>query len=270
MSWDVWGRHARQWTRVGPPLRPSDQDIAFYTRAIEEAGAAPRVLVLGVTPELARLPWPEQTALTAIDRAPAMIREVWPGYPTAGEGALCADWTTMSLPRGARDLVISDGCFGVLPFAQYPLLLRSLEKACTPDYRLVFRLFVRPEAAESPRTVLDDALAGRIESFHAFKLRYLMAHQESTARGVSVAEVWTSWSREGLTPEDVEAAVGWPADQVRTIDVYRDQELVYTFPSPAELDHVLVEAGLAQVRKQVPTYPLGERCPSFVYQRKKA
>ncbi len=270
MSWDVWGRHARQWTKVGPPLRPSEQDVAFYTRALEEAGSAPRALVLGVTPELATLPWPKATALLAIDRAPAMIREVWPGYPGPGEGALCADWTNMSLPRGARDLVISDGCFGVLPFAQYPVLLRSLERACTDEYRFVFRLFVRPEAAEPPRVVLEDALAGRIESFHAFKLRYLMAHQESTAQGVRVADVWASWSREGLTPEDVEATVGWPADQVRTIDAYRGQEVAYTFPARAELESVLADAGLETVRSLTPTYPLGERCPSYLCQRKKS
>ena len=52
-----WAEIARRWQQVGPPLRPSVQDIAFYTRAIADI-TAPRALILGVTPELYHLPWP--------------------------------------------------------------------------------------------------------------------------------------------------------------------------------------------------------------------
>lgn len=37
-----------------------------------------RVLLLGVTPEYALLPWPTGTAFTAIDKCRDMIAKVWP------------------------------------------------------------------------------------------------------------------------------------------------------------------------------------------------
>lgn len=33
---DYWHEMARQWERVGPPLRPTAADIGFYTAAIDQ------------------------------------------------------------------------------------------------------------------------------------------------------------------------------------------------------------------------------------------
>jgi len=67
-----WAEIARRWAEVGPPLRPSAEDLAFYRRAgrLTRERGAPRVLLLGVTPELYRLPWPDGTDLLARSHRP--------------------------------------------------------------------------------------------------------------------------------------------------------------------------------------------------------
>src|ERR1017187_9474538 len=103
-----WRAMARRWSQVGPPLRPSPEDIAFYAGAINRwvlANGAPRALILGVTPELYRLSWPSGTALQAVDRTRGMIESVWPGLRSA---VLCADWTAIPLPARSQDLALCD------------------------------------------------------------------------------------------------------------------------------------------------------------------
>jgi len=54
-----WSQLALQWSQVGPPLRPAPQGLGFYWGAVREwvrGHGAPRVLLVGVTPELYHLP----------------------------------------------------------------------------------------------------------------------------------------------------------------------------------------------------------------------
>src|SRR5207248_8807639 len=88
-----WTEIARQWERVGPPLRPCAEDVAIYQSEVDRwsrAHGAPRALILGVTPELYRLRWPAGTDLAAADHTRSMIDAVWPGPRSA---VVCADWT---------------------------------------------------------------------------------------------------------------------------------------------------------------------------------
>ena len=70
MSRDHWNQHAQQWQFVGPPLRPTREDVDLFVRLVDEGlprarGLPPRAALLGVTPELATMPWPEGTRLAA-------------------------------------------------------------------------------------------------------------------------------------------------------------------------------------------------------------
>src|SRR5579872_3315484 len=99
---DLWKRQARQWSHVGPPLRPGPQDIALTRSAISEwLGTAnrsdPCLLIMGVTPELCGLAMKHGSRLLALDRSAEMIGAVWPGRSTARRGAICADWRRMPL-----------------------------------------------------------------------------------------------------------------------------------------------------------------------------
>src|SRR5580698_11337179 len=103
-----WLATSRRWNQIGPPLRPSPEDIGFYAAHIDRwvlGNGSPRALILGVTPELYRLSWPCGTNLLAVDRTRGMIDAVWPGPRSA---VLCADWTAMFLPARSRDIALCD------------------------------------------------------------------------------------------------------------------------------------------------------------------
>ena len=286
----VWSRQAAQWERVGAPLRPSAQDVAWHRRiAFELASAGTRVasvttaggpdektvpdpvsrlrvLQLGVTPEIARVEWPRGTRLVAVDLCADMIARVWPSPPDAE--VVQADWLAMPLADGTRDMVVSDGCFGVL---QHPgahrALLAAIGNILRDDGRFVFRIFTRPPQAELPAAVYEDALAGRIASFHAFKLRLLMAMQASSEAGVCTGDVWDELHRNGPSFEELSRAAAWPLELIETIHAYRGQQTRYSFPRLAELRALIADTALEEIACHVPDYELGARCPTIVLQR---
>lgn len=75
----VWQRHAGQWARIGAPLRPSPVDGAILLELSQPALVAgrPRVVVMGVTPEVVGLAWPADSEVLAFDHSAAMIASVW-------------------------------------------------------------------------------------------------------------------------------------------------------------------------------------------------
>jgi SAM-dependent methyltransferase len=264
---DLWEQQSTQWRRMTAPGRPSAPDLAFNESIVRDWSGrhgAPRVLLLGVTPELAGMAWPAGTQLLAVDCCPAMVRNVWPGFPRPGEGGLCADWLNLPLPRESRDLVVGDGPFGVLRYAdQHRKLVHSVLRVLKNDGLFLARVFIRPDVAESPESVIRDLMAARIGNFHTFKFRLAMALQPDTAQGVRVADVWEFWNRNGPGPEAVAARLGWPLDMIAAIDAYRGQDAIYYFPTVREMQAILAE-GFTEVRTWFPSYELGERCPTFV------
>jgi hypothetical protein len=56
-----WPGIARSWHLVGPPLRPSPEEIELFERSImrwAQGAQEIQALILGVTPELFLLRWP--------------------------------------------------------------------------------------------------------------------------------------------------------------------------------------------------------------------
>ena len=230
---------------------------------------SPRVVVLGVTPEMARLPWPKGTELLAVDYSQPMIDMLWPGFPSPGEGVVCANW--LDLPLGqerARDLVIGDGPFSVLRYpVEYRQLLRALGQVLEPNGLFAFRVMVRPELPENPTAVYEAAMAGEMGSFHVFKLRLFMAMQSYPEAGMRTGDAWISWSTDGPGADKLVARSGWPAEQVASFESYQDKDTVYTFPTLDELRSLLDEEGFREVECLWPTYELGERCPTLIFRR---
>lgn len=230
---------------------------------------SPRTLILGVTPEMARLGWPQGTDLLAVDRSREMIARVWPGFPTPGGGALCADWRALPLAERSRDLVLGDGVFTVLAYPEdYRALAASLRRVLGPDGLFAFRTFVRPDRDERPAAVCDAAMDGEVDSFHAFKLRLLMSLQPDTATGVRTGDVWACWASDGPGAEELVDRSGWPREQIATIEAYRGRDTVYSFPTLEELRSLLAEEGFEEVERFRPTYELGARCPTLVWARR--
>jgi hypothetical protein len=265
---DHWVKPAQSWALRGSPLRPAPEDVRIYEREFRRWHAAARPdplhgLLLGVTPEIATMPWPPETCLIAADESRAMIRGVWPGA-ALGQAAVCARWQALPLADGTQHVVIGDGCLSALTEGRYETMRRSLRRVLDPRGLLLLRFFTRPDRSEPVANVFDDLLAGRIGNFHVFKWRLAMAQHGSLSDGVRLADVWDVWHAAVPRPEDLARNLGWPLPVILTIDDFQGVAAYYTFPTLAEARRVMSD-GFEEVACHFPAYELGERCPIIAF-----
>ena len=223
-----WAAVARNWKLLGPPLRPSQEDVRFSEEAIRAwrgQGTPPRVLLLGVTPELYGLPWRGGTDFLAVDRTMAAIEAVWPG---PREAVRCEDWLEMKLPAASRDIVLCDGGLNLLAYPEEQQQLASILRGVLAEGGLcILRLFVRPAERETRDAVLADLMGGRIPNMNVLKLRLWMALQESPSQGVELDAVWRTVLSAAGSLEELASRVGWPLEETLTINAYKDSATRY-------------------------------------------
>lgn len=265
-----WTDAAYHWEHYGPPLRPGVEDLrAIETLVAAHAGGPDRkrrtALLLGVTPEIAMMSWPEGTELVAVDKSPLMIERVWPGDAPPRRRAVRADWLTFAATAPRHDWVVGDGTFAILGFPQQQrALARSVHRALAPDGLFVTRLFLQPENVETPEAVFADLVANRVGSFHAFKLRLAMSMQRDAASGVRMGEAYAAWEDAGIDHQALLSATGWPPHALETIRPWAGKDSRLAFPTVAEMATVMGE--FFEMRQQVnPDCELGERCPIVAY-----
>jgi len=264
-----WHSVAERWSQVGPPLRPSAGDMAAYRRAAGEwlsPGAAPRVLLLGVTPEIYAMPWPAATDFAAVDRSEAMIAAIWPGPPGR---VTRSDWRELPHPAASRDLVICDGGWHLLPWeCGQRALARELARVLAPGGLAILRLFIPPAEAEATSAVLESLRAGRIASASELKLRLALSFQPAPGRGVALAAVWQALQQAAPDVGALSRQSGIPLEQLAAIDSYRDSSDEYFFVSLDQVEQVMCgDDAFRRHEVIVPRVPLGERCPIVVFQR---
>jgi len=263
-----WSEIARRWAQVGPPLRPSVEDVAFYASAIggvKASSSPPRALILGVTPELYRLTWPRGSSVLAADRTCAMIEAVWPG---PREAVMCAQWTDLPLPNASRDIVMCDGGVHLLsyPDGQQKLAL-SLRRIVEPGGLCILRLFVPPVVRESGDQVLDDLLARRIANLNVLKLRLGMALQENASEGVELRLIFDVISQLAPSLNDLADRLGWQREHLLAIESYRDSRSRYHFVKMADVVDLFCQSvgGFAVEKTQGTAH---ERCRFLVLRRR--
>ena len=262
-----WNSFADSFRALGPPLRPSAEDIgsmeeAAYAWAAAHPGRPLHALLLGVTPGIAEMRWPDRTSLMAVDSSPAMTRAVWPGNISGKRWVVCGDWH--ALPRAERscDFVVGDGSINCLSYPDgYRALAAGVHRVLRDDGLFVLRCYLRPELQESPEDVV--ARTAAFPSFHHFKFSLLMAMQRCVCEGIAVDRVHRFWAGLKLEEESLAARTGWEKSAIRTIEFYRGTNTVHTFPSLAELRAMLLEF-FDEISLTRPSYPLGKRCPTLV------
>lgn len=266
-----WSRHARQWSRVASPLRPVAEDCRLYwglIGGVVEGLAAPRVLLLGVTPELALLPWPRPSHLTAADLNPDMIARVWPARELRCTGeAVCAKWQALPLADASVDVTLGDGSLSALPRSRdYPAVIAEIHRVLRPGGRLALRCYVQPDDNERMDQVFAALNAGKIGSMHVLKWRMAMALQKTMADGVAVSDIRDCFVVRVGDRAAAARRLGWPLEAINTIDAYQGSGVTYTFPTLAEL-RAAVAGRFEITRIAHPSYELGERCPVIGFGR---
>ena len=224
-----------------------------------------RVLLLGATPRLADMQWPDGSMMLAVDSSRAFVRDVWPGDIPGRRGAVQADWRSLPVRDAACDVAVGDGSLNCL---RYPDGIRvaagAVQRALGRHGLLALRVFVRPDVCESPEELVQDVAAGRVETFHQFRFRLLIAMQRSAHEGVAVRDVHRFWrdlaSREGALP----ATAGWRREDLQAIEPYRESSAVHTFPTLSEWRAVLADR-FEQIAVRPASYVLGDRCPIIVW-----
>jgi SAM-dependent methyltransferase len=237
-------------------------------RWARDRGRGPRAVIYGVTPELQRMAWPAGATVIAVDRARPMIDAVWPG---PRDRVVCGDWSATPLAAGSADVVLCDGGAHLVPFgAPRDAFARELARVIAPGGLFVARLFVPPARPESPDGVLQDLLAGRVASLNVLKLRLGMALQPSAAEGVRLSRVWDALHAAAPDAQQLAARLGWSFDHLRAIDTYRDCPARYHFQTLDEVRELICAGtggGFALESFNVPTYDLGDRCPTVIFRR---
>lgn len=264
-----WASLARAYAQLGPPLRPSDEDIRFLERTVAEyargqSGRAIQALLLGVTPDLAGMRWPAACRLLAVDSSFPMVRAVWPGDVPGRRRAVCGDWLAMPLRESSCDILVGDGSMNCVKYPEEcRAFARSARAAVKPGGILILRCYAQPEVQDGPEKVLEDALGGKIPTFTQFKFRLLMAMQHSAREGIAVNEVYRFWARRKAVESLLVERTGWRRSEIDTIELYRGVATVHTFPTLAESRRALSEF-FDEVTVSFPTYFDGERCPRLV------
>lgn len=265
----VWERHAHHWAAVGVPLKPSPEDGLYALAALLPSFERSRheVAILGVTPELVQLPWPQTVTLSAFDHSAEMIASIWKPHPRNVSSVACASWQQLPVAAASFDAAIGDGSLNALPnLNEYDAVLRELHRVLKPEARVAVRCFVRPESPEPLSDIVEAVNAGKIRGFHALKWHVAMSIADVPGSAVAVSAIHKAFDT--LFPSRVKLAnkTGWPEFVIDTIDAYRDAPTRYTFPTLAEVIREcqpyfqVIDIGYGQ-------YELADRCPTIVLQR---
>jgi SAM-dependent methyltransferase len=260
---------AASWRLLGPPLRPVDEDLHFVREAAlrweARAARAPNVVILGVTPELWKLPWPDGAKVRAVDRAVEMIEHVWPG--PAGD-AEQGDWLDLPFADESVDIVVCDGGWHLLDGSGQVRLATELARVVAPHGCFVARLFTPPDVPETPAEVVADLWDGAIPSLNHLKLRLGMALADENRR-TYLPDVWRFVN--DLDPDwsSLAGKLGWDVEHLAAIDAYRNADASYVWATTNEVVGQLCNGEARFVPDSVasPTYLLGERCPTIVVRK---
>lgn len=265
-----WSKIASIWKQVGAPLRPSAQDTQFLENEIHlwsKANGEPSALILGVTPELYNLNWPDGTELKAVDHTQHMIDALWPGKKS---DVICAEWVDIPVEDCSRDIVLCDGGIHLM---QYPddhqVFVKTMQRILAPGGLCVFRLFTPPKEHEVAMDVLSDLLNSNIPNLNILKLRLGMSLQREADEGVELKNIWNTINQAAPEFEKLADRIGWPLQHLLAINTYRNSTNKYYFMSLDDVLELFCEdpGGFELVKTYKPTYELGERCPTVVLRK---
>jgi hypothetical protein len=254
-----WETYHRRWRELGPPLRPH-RDVVASVRA-QLADHDKRVLLLGVTPELADL----GQSTCAVDRSAATIANVWPG-DTATRRVLRAEWQRMPCATGTFSAAAGDGSLNCTAWpGDYARIFDELARQVRPGGRIVLRVYIRPTPCESLDQVREAVIAGEVGSVHALKWRVAMAIcGEQAHANLQVWRISAAVNRLFPCRRDLARVTGWSETTIAQLHVYQGLPDIYSFPTAAEVGAAVPSGRLRARWCSSGSYELAERCPLLV------
>lgn len=212
--------------------------------------------------------WPEESSLIAVEKSIEMAQTVWPGDVPGARCVVNANWLALPCADESCHFVAGDGSINCVDYPDgFRMFACSVAQVLRKNGTAVLRCYVSPDEKESPDAVFAQALKGTIGSFHAFKLRLLMALQESARSGVGVKDAFRAWMERHLDPGELPSTPGWAQSAVASIALYREVATRYTFPALAELRDALAP-WFEEVSITRHGYELAERCPMLTLRRR--
>jgi SAM-dependent methyltransferase len=252
-----WHHFPALYGRLGPPLSPSEGDVATFADTISERNR--RVLLLGVTPKLAGL----GDELVAIDGSPEMIALIWPGDSERRRAVLGA-WSELPFDDGSFGSVVGDGSLNSAPH-QVDTVLSESRRVLAPDGRAAFRLFCSPDVPEELEAIRNDVMSGWKGNAHALKWRVGMALAAARPDAIVPArDILAAFNALFPDRRELSARTGWDMAEIDTLDAYVGADHSLGFPTLSAYV-AMGERHFSQSRV-VPSsgYPLSERCPTLI------
>ncbi len=148
---------AERWKKTGVPHRPSVNEQQIYSKFLGEAaerGDDPKMIVLGVTPELRKLGHKHGYQVTCVDFSPMFITamDILMGEEGEKDIIVRCNWLETPLPRGQYDVVVGDGSMNMVELKDWERLLKIVHDLLKPGGYFVTRILV---GMEDPISLLD-------------------------------------------------------------------------------------------------------------------
>jgi SAM-dependent methyltransferase len=250
------------WSQLTPPLRPHPDVVAAIKQQLTQHPG--RVLLLGVTPELADI----AAELVAVDVNDSMVAHIWPGN-TAARSAVVGDWREANFRAASFAACVGDISLGALSFPDdATLVCRRIVEALSPGGRFVCRVFLLPEVPETVDALRDAALNGSIKNFHAFKIRLGMALAGAQGRpSVGVDAIYRAFTDLFDARDELVRVTGWDRGHIDTIDFYSNSSAAFRFATRDQLLSVVSRLFRDTHFVSSGTYELAERSPLLVADR---
>ena len=161
----IWEANAAKWPDIGPPWRPSPEDVTLYRR-LSASKLPGRTLILGATPELrdllaehaATMPHP-----VVVDCSPAMLIAMTSlakmAHPDRERWHI-ADWCDDESGCESYDLVLADMVWWTVSVAKQVALRDRIATLLAPDGLFVSRFRFRDpkRVDEDPQAVIASYL----------------------------------------------------------------------------------------------------------------
>ena len=182
-----------------------------------------RVALLGVTPALTQLSWPDGARILAVDANPTMVRSQWRAHPSVPSAVICANWQALPLPDKSLAAVAGDGSLNVLPYTAYRDLFREVARVLAPENPFILRCFIRPDTRGDVEDITQDVAKRAFPNSAPFRLRLCM----SLAERDGTLDLGTLLERfNALFPDRTRLAsmAGWPIEEVDRFDAGPGQQ----------------------------------------------